>query len=392
MTPIYCGFDGLEITFQGAVPEWILETLQEAKKQAQDIKGDAITKIGKNSVPVLIGETGSRGGFTYRIDTGFSGETWFIVHSNKRDNWNIRVSVKSFTLALYGYDGVKNKIINFLLNDLEATGVRRKNYNDEITEIPLERISRFDYCIDFKSDFFLPDAQAFVAGGRFKKNALYSQNAANSTSTDAIVFSGRDVKYFRVGTMPNRQIVLYDKLADIAEKRKNYWWKIWDLNKSEFKGVIWRLEARAGKKELNNWNLRRFSDFDKKAGNVISGILKDIRYTIPSETDKNVTRWPMHDFWQRAIYAAEEKLQNYISDAKRKIIIQGHKNQLMEQFKKMILGGTLSYTALCGMEMDEIPGVLELLEEDMIARIKENPQKYIKKHQDSVDKYAELQE
>ena len=81
-------------------------------------------------------------------------------------------------------------------------------------------------------------------------------------------------------------------------QRKDYWWDIWGIKKSEFKGQIWRIEARAGKKELNKWNLRRFADFEKMAGDVISGILKDIKYTIPSDTDKNITRWALAPFWQ----------------------------------------------------------------------------------------------
>jgi len=389
MQPIYANFDGLDVTFQCALPQDVLDTLKAAKYQAQEMKKEAIAKIGVNQAVVSVAETGSRGGFTYRIDTGFHGETWFIVDSPKRDGWNVKVSVKSLTMALYGYGGVKAKILDFLINDLGAIGARRKNAIGETIETPLERVSRVDYCIDYKTEDFAPIAEAFVAKGRFKKSPLYRAN--EDKDNNEIVFSGRRVIYFRIGTLPNRQIVLYDKTSDIADKKKFYWWKIWDIKKTEFQCRIWRIEARAGKKELNKWNIRRFSDFENKIGNVMAGILQDIRYTIPSDTDANITRWPMAPFWQEAVNIARDKLQNHISDAKRKMIIEGHRRELMSQFEKMILGCTVSYGALHGMDISEIPRVLDILGETIIANIKNNPEKYGKKHEDSTDKYAELQ-
>lgn len=390
MEPIYSNFDGLDVSFQCALPEHILNTLAEAKKQAQDIKNDAVAKVGKNDTVVLVGETGCRGGFTYRFDTGFHGETWFIVHTLKQDGWNVKVSVKSLTLALYGYEAVKEKILNFLVNDLEAMGASRVNKETgKVTNFPLERISRFDFCIDFKTDKFIPDIAAFVGKGRFKKRLLNSDENDNFISE--IVFSGRAAKYFRIGSMPNRQVVLYDKISDITEKRKEYWWNIWGIKKPDFEGQIWRVEARAGKKELNKWNLRRFSDFEKMAGDVISSILKDIKYTIPSNTDKNITRWPLANFWKSAINIAEEKLQNHISHAERKMIIEGYRAQISEQFEKSILGQTVSYAALHGMDVSEIPAVLDIIGDNMIDRIRKNPQKFQEKHQNATDKYSQLE-
>lgn len=393
MKPIYSNFDGLDITFQCALPEHILNVLATAKKEAQEIKNDAVAQIGENDAVVLVGETGCRGGFTYRFDTGFHGETWFIVHTLKRDGWNVKVSVKSLTLALYGYDGVKEKIINFLINDLEAVGFSRiDRKTGEITDFPLERISRIDFCIDFKADEFIPDISAFVGKGRFKERVLNVNDDNQDNCISEIVFSGRMAKYFRIGSMPNRQVVLYDKISDITEKRKEYWWDIWGIKKSEFEGQIWRIEARAGKRELNKWNLRRFSDFEKMAGDVISAILRDIKYTIPSPTDKNITRWPLAPFWQEAINIAEDKLQNHISHAERKMVIEGYRNEISNQFEKSILGQTVSYAALHGMDISEIPGVLDVLGESLLERIRKNPQKFQEKHQNATDRYSLLEE
>lgn len=390
MKPIYSNFDGFDLSFQCAVPAKILDTLAEAKKQAQETKGDAVTKIGKNNVIVLVSETGGKGGYPYRFDTGIDGATWMIANNPKRDKWNIRVSIKSLALALYGYEEVKKKTLEFLVRDLGALGTPHINkQTGEVTDAPLERISRMDFCIDFKTDKFIPDIYAFVGKGRFKKRILNLEDQEKSKSE--IVFSGRKIKYVRIGSMPNREAVLYDKISDITDKKKDYWWDIWKIKKSEFKGQIWRVEVRAGKKELNKWNLRRFSDFEKMAGDVMSGILKDIKYTIPSTTDKNITRWPLAPFWQEAINITEEKLQNHISHAERKMIIEGYRKQMSDQFEKSILGQTVSYAALHGIEMTEIPRILDVLGESLLERIHQNPQKFQEKHQNATDKYSQLE-
>jgi|GEM_PF-1354364 len=397
MEPIYSNFDGLDITFQCAVSSKALALLAEAKKQAHDLRSDAVARIGDSGKIVLVGETGSKGGFTYRFDSGLDGETWLIVDSPKRNGWNVKVSAKSLALALYGCQGVIERILKTLIDDLEAKGVTQnpalamalnRPLDAAKGDYPLERISRFDYCMDFRTNGFSPDIKAFVGKGRFKKRLLNSEPPSNATSE--IIFSGQNPKYFRIGSMPNRQVVLYDKISDITEKRKSEWWGIWEIEKKEFKGQIWRLEIRAGKKELNNWNLRRLSDFEKMAGDVILGILSDIKYTIPSLTDQNINRWPMASFWIKAREIAKGKLENHISNAKRKMILEGKRAEIKNQFESQILGSTISYAALCGMDISEIPGVLDILGDALLERIVQNQKKFTEKHKNSANKYANL--
>ena len=87
----------------------------------------------------MVAETGSRGGYRYRFDTGLDGETWFVAHSTNSKNWNIRVSVKSLALSLYGYEGVKERILN-RLKALKAIGQSRKiSGSEEVTNMPLDQ-------------------------------------------------------------------------------------------------------------------------------------------------------------------------------------------------------------------------------------------------------------
>ena len=397
MEPIYSNFDGFDVSFQCALPQRTLNELAEAKDRAFNSKAEAVAHIGKNGKIVLVAETGSRGGYAYRFSTGLDGEVWFVVDSPKRDGWNVRVSSSSLALALYGFNGVKERILKFLIEDLGAKGIMPdpaltismdNPFEAPKGDYPLERISRLDFCIDFKTDLFIPEITGFIGKGRFKKRLINSDDKSNPLSE--IIYTGQSPRYFRIGSMPNRQVVLYDKLLEISEKRKSYWWDIWGIKKSKFKGQIWRVEARAGKKELNNWNLRRFADFDKMVGDVFVGILEDIKYTHPSLTETNISRWPVADFWQKARDIAKNKLENHISNAQRKMILEGIRKEIRDRFEKSIIGQTVSLTALLGMDVSEIPAVLEVFGEVMMERINQNKKKFQEKHKNSTDKYAHL--
>lgn len=120
MQLIYHNFDGLDVSFQGAVPEPVLEQLREARNRAQEERRDVYAAIGPQNMPVMVAETGARGGYKYRFDTGLDGEIWFVAHSPGRDKWNLRASVKSLALALYGYEGVKSRLFERLCAGLRG--------------------------------------------------------------------------------------------------------------------------------------------------------------------------------------------------------------------------------------------------------------------------------
>ncbi len=57
-----------------------------------------------------------------------------------------------------------------------------------------------------------------------------------------------------------KELSSLQKEVEDLEKLSEY------LKKEEFNQKILRLEVRAGKKELKNWNLRTFDDFEEKIG------------------------------------------------------------------------------------------------------------------------------
>jgi hypothetical protein len=391
MELIYSNFDALDITFQGAFPEHILEKLSEAREKAQSEKREVLIHIGKEELPVMVAETGMRGGFRYRFDTGLDGEKWFVSHSTNTKNWNIRVSVKSLALALYGYEGAKSRLIK-RLNDFEAKGqVRMLSAKEAVkTDFPLERISRFDFCFDFVMlAAFEPLPKRFVAHQRAKKHVYGEEGAISNYSS----LNGDKINTIRIGEMPGRQVVIYNKTKEIISSSKSCWWKIWDIEQKAFKESfkqIWRIEVRAGKDELNKWSLKRFEDFDLKAGDVIQSILSAIRYTKPLKGDLNRSRWPNDPIWQAAIDNAYRALKPYSSNALRENIIKDYRENVIKGYEERILGNTIGLTAAKGLDISEIPIVIEALQRQVENLADEDLGAMIKKYQKAEEKFRFL--
>lgn len=223
MKLIYQNFDGLEISFQCAVPLGILSILEQGKKEAQSCRSTAYAELGPHKLPIMVHETGAKGGYTYQFSTGPDGEIWLIGDREARDQWNVRVRVRSLCLALYGYEETKEKIMNVLLDHLLAKGP------DENDKKPIERISRIDYCLDFHfEEKFSPSYLNFVCAGRTKKGFI-------GELPMQVESSGQSIEYIRVGKMPNRQIVIYNKTREISSTKKSYWWQLWGIKKMNLK-------------------------------------------------------------------------------------------------------------------------------------------------------------
>ena len=189
---VYRGFDGLDVSFKGALSQDILENLEIAKQKAQDENEKQLVEI--NGKKLHIGSAGARGGYAYTLDTGELGATWFFKRGKKSDDWNARVSVKSATLAAYGYQVVKKQ----LYSDLKTFGIYRTQ----------ESVGRVDFAIDF------------LAPG-FKINPKNLVTRSHNTQVN-VVQKARVVESLTIGKMPNKQVCIYDKTKEIAKKRKNY--------------------------------------------------------------------------------------------------------------------------------------------------------------------------
>lgn len=380
MKLIYNNFDGLDLSFQGALPEKYLRQLSEAREQAQNEKREVLLELGDEKIQVMVAETGARGGYRYRFDTGLDGETWFIVHSTNVERYNIRVSVKSLALALSGYEAVKERLLK-RLESFKAKGPNRfDSANQEYINTPLERISRLDYCFDIimPSDFE-PDPKRFVAHMRANK-VVYGEEGFVSNYA---ALNGDIINTVRIGEMPGRQAVIYNKTKEITASSKRFWWQIWELDPEKFDKdnyTIWRIEVRAGRDELDKWNLKRFEDFETKAGDVIAAILKAIRYTKPYQNDDNRSRWPMDPIWEKAYKTSYKALEAYSSNAIRDNVIRAYKEDVIKGYRERLIGNAIGYNAAIGRDVSELPVVFEEMQKIIKAIAQDDKNELIKKH------------
>lgn len=378
---IYSNFDGLDVSFQGALPRSILRHLEETKEAAKKHRSDYPLLLGKEdggNICLMVGESGSRGGYAYRFDTGPDGATWFIANSEDPERWNIRASAHSLALALHGYEGVKRQMLDFLAQ-LGAIGSKW----DEARQLmlPMERISRIDFCCDFHVESLNPSSDDFVAHARHKRREHREELDAD------VEGQGNYVQSIRVGTMPNRQVALYNKTKEIIVHGKWYWWDNWGIDPKSFSGEIWRVEPRAGKKELDYWNLKSFADFEAKAGDVMLGVLNAIRYTVPNG-DTNRSRWPLHPIWQASIDETKNVLAPYVSKAERKKVLEGLREERIQMFFTQLRGSLISLTALMGLDISELPKTLDEVNTDVLNAIKNSPDASARKFHRSEIKYG----
>lgn len=380
MKKIYQNFDGLDVTFQCAITRHILRKLEAAQSKAIEQKRGVIITLGKSEIPVEVAHNGMKGGYAYRFDTGLDGAVWAIANNENPQMYNVKVSVKSLCLALHGYHETKNRILDFLIHELNA--IPPENH-----DAPLERISRIDYCFDFiADDNFIPNAKCFLTHNKCKKK--YQGDIANVSPLEFICLEqGREIQTIMIGKMPNRQIVFYNKTKEIQASKKLYWWDIWGIKPENKTPNIWRVEARAGKKELNKYQLRRFENFEKKAGDVIYNILYDYRYVVPNENDTNRNRWPIADFWQKCMSGTKECLADYMCGAERRDIIEGHQKMILDRYRTYLKGILTSFTAAQGLDISELPTVLEGFNKDMLESVRNNPEKFRKNHEKAEKKF-----
>jgi len=375
MQLIYQNFDGLDVSYQGALPLCLLEELETAKKEAQESRKETVIRLGPKKLLVSVAETGAKGGYSYRFDTGPDGETWFVAHSDNPRLWNIRVSVKSLNLALNGYARVKQRLAETLA-DLGARGL-------EPSKAPKERVSRFDYCFDFILSNFQPNPSAFIA----HPNCCHRIH--NRLDESEHVLRGRRIESLTIGKMPGRQIIIYDKIREIRKRDKLYWWDLWGLDKTDFPAGIWRIEVRAGKKELDNWNVRSFDDFERRAGNVVKLTLEAIRLTEPN-SDSNPSRWPYHPIWETCLAAADNALAAYSSKAERKKVINDLRANVLDRFRKLFPGLMASYSSLNEMDISELPALLDKVCAEVTTYASQNQQAITEKFLRAEERYLFL--
>lgn len=328
MTPfktLHKGFDGLDMAIKGALRAPELELLEDAKKTTEKAYQPTLIKLGPGQVAMHVADTGAKGGYAFRCDTGPMGETWFFKRNQSASDWNIRVSAKSLPLAILGYKGVRDQI--------------RTRLADMGAIFGEERLGRLDYAIDLlmPAEFSLQPDQ-FVAHSKTKVAEHNYPVTPTSINPDEfqVHWAGRQASSVTIGKMPGRQIIIYDKRREVIQKYKRHWFSIWDIDPTDKNYAVWRVEVRAGKKYLRFWHIKDFADLENQFGDLVVAAVQDIRYVVDSDQCTNITRIALNPLWKRV----QEELAIALGDFRSGIvpdnIIRGERERILTQYKSQI--------------------------------------------------------
>jgi hypothetical protein len=303
MTPklLYAGFDSVYVALQGAFPVETIESLKAARERAAEARESLLVRIGPEGEAMHLAESGLRGGFAFRGDTGPLGEMLAFKANPGPGEWNGFASIHARTLATLGFDAAREQ----LLARLDRMGFTVHGHS----------VNRIDYAADFLAPGFVLRPQDFIAHARTKKLEHWSRPGlakASDPNHPSAVLTGRHVQSVTIGKMPGRQVIVYDKRAEAVAKRNPFWFKRWGIDPADASAEVHRIEVRAGKQHLKErWHLSTLAEVDEAIGDVIRHALADIRYIASGQTDKNVTRLHLDPLWQAMIDHVEDGLSRY---------------------------------------------------------------------------------
>ena len=381
MKILYQNFDALTLSFQCAVPEDVLMQLAEAKMVAQAQQRPVTICLLPCELQITVHYKGVKG-TPYQFHTGPMGAIYMIRENQSEEGWNVTVKSYALSLAVKGYEQVRHEILDVLQNDLNVKG--------PYGGLPIERISRVDYCIDFLIDAPLHlSPENFQCHNRTKKSLHGNLIKQNEEIYFNQVITGNVTETITLGKMPNRQVCFYNKGKEINVSQKEYYFDIWEIDKNILlddinKKEIWRLEIRAGKKELNKRNIKRFSEFHDKIKYVFINTLKE--YQFVNVENKN----ELNPIWVNAIKTLKNISFSYSSNADKEKILEDLKNQKIKHYTNSLQGHFIGYAALKDMDISEIPAVLEDFGKEFIEDVSKDPEKYKQKHNRKISEFSPL--
>jgi len=318
MEVVYAGVDQLDVAFQGALPRRALAALEAAKEEAQEGQ-PARCELG--GVSGMVKHSGAKGGYAFIFETVDGAETWKFKRNPDPQEWNIFAEVRSQALATDGYAVCRDRLID----RLESFGAK----------VIAESVNRVDYAVDIVAPGFEPSPENIVCHP--KSGVASHEEIERGGSGFYVKRAGRKVQTITVGKMPGRQVQIYDKRAEqIRPHMPGYWFEIWGFEREDCPQV-WRVEIRAGKKHLQDWNVRTFADVDAAMGDVFRRALADVRYVEHTDVS-NISRAPIHPLWELVFEQVAEGLADHVAGITRGRVVATKRDAIERQYAAQIKG------------------------------------------------------
>jgi len=137
--------------------------------------------------------------------------------------------------------------------------------------------------------------------------------------------------------MPGQQLIVYDKRREVVAHGNKEWFEIWGIDPEDVSHAIFRVELRAGKKHLKDWNVRNFRQLESKLGEIFARMMHDMRHVVPSNYETNPSRWAPSRLWRQVERDVQEGLAENFDGSIRGRIITGSRDIIFQQRKQQIL-------------------------------------------------------
>jgi uncharacterized protein YcfL len=355
MKIVHSGFDSLYFSLQGALSAQAIKRYEMLKSLAIEKNGNEVFEVVGRSTRYSLQPNGKRGGYTYLIDTGLVGSTLCFKTSLSRDQHNGFVEISSACLLAYGWKAA----IEQTLDHVAAVGFHVESIS----------FNRVDYCIDFLDAQIEIYPRDFIVHSRVKKRAYHEPLSVINHVEKRSVAQSDHVKSLTLGTMPGRQIILYDKRAEAIERRKLYWFDAWGIDRHDTTRTVHRVEVRAGKNHLMANRLRTLDDFECHIGLILQNAVRDMRWVQRSPTDANVSRAPLHPLWQAVQAHMRNALAPYTAPLSQERITERMRNNKRLEYRQQVVGNLGGYMACGDVAYEDIQQEMQALIADISEQL-----------------------
>ena len=124
------------------------------------------------------------------------------------------------------------------------------------------------------------------------------------------------------------------------------------MNRHDPELEVWRIEIRAGKKELKDkYQIRTIDDLQAGIGDVIVNEFQEVRYRADRQSDANVSRQDVYPLWARCQEIANRNLTEFRSG-----LTPGQVMEIERELARSFLRYRfIDDVGIAGGEADEIP-------------------------------------
>ncbi len=336
MQILRAGVDSLYVAINGTVPVELLAALAAAKAQAAADCRECPIEFANGAIKTMVPATGQAGGYAFVFDTGPLGARFACKETSDKAGWNFFIKPHATAFLTLGFGAVCHKITETFA---KLGGI--------INEISLNRI---DYAIDIRADAFTLDLARFIAHPRAKVRPRWGVTDAHHPSA---VLAGRRLESVTIGKSPGKQVIVYDKTAEVRARQHFHWFEAWCLNAEDRFARVWRVELRLFRNELKR--VRRIKGFaDLKSGlpPALCSLMQHVRYVAEGETDRNVSRRQEDPIWQLARQHVETAdLLGGIGDLPPDRLVEITLAMKIDCHRKLISGNAAALAAV--MELDD---------------------------------------